>query len=233
MWEESKQLHCVHSRVRGSGRDNGFPEFPGVQLEPSCRAPTDGTTGVYAVPAEPKDFCLQIFWVNIIDGFVNTVLKSVYRAFWKILPGYVNNHLNREILGSHFHSPKRWSYCRMELHLYNQELPLHLGKTRELRETSYSKTSILFWGVDHFRNAMSLRLHCMKCTIPSIWGKITSTEEEAFSLPRSIHWLVSLKDKGHISIKSGKDYLLLYPQYLARWWYIVGTRKKVNEWMNG
>ena len=59
--EKSKQLHCVHSRVRGSGRGHGFPEFLGCSLEPSCRAATDGTSGVHAVPAEPKDFCLQIF----------------------------------------------------------------------------------------------------------------------------------------------------------------------------
>jgi len=90
--KEYKHLHCVHSREGEAAGPRVFLDSPVCISETSYGTSTDGTTGVHATPAEPKDFCLQTCFVNIIDGFVNITLKSgISSTFLKVLLGYVNN----------------------------------------------------------------------------------------------------------------------------------------------
>ena len=131
--EESKQLHCVHSRVRGSGRGQRLSWVPwgAAQSHPAehpLMAPLGFMQCYRAQRLLPQDLLSQHKRWLCKHGpqVVFTELP------WKILPGYVNNHLNRENSRESFSLFRRdGPRCRVDLHLYNQELPLHPGKNSE------------------------------------------------------------------------------------------------------
>lgn len=76
-----RPLHCVLPR---EGEVAEAQVSPGSQFQLSCGVPASGTTGFHAVPTESKDSFPGIFFVYIIDGFVNITLKDgVYWTFFK------------------------------------------------------------------------------------------------------------------------------------------------------
>lgn len=61
----------------------GPPRFTVVLFSAVLWSICNGPAGVHAAPAELRDSCLKIFFVNIIDDFANITLKCyVYRSFF-------------------------------------------------------------------------------------------------------------------------------------------------------